>query len=150
MKIFLLILLFLATSQPQDQSQTDFQKIEWLVGTWNRTNISKPGKTALERWEKTKPFELKGYGVTLQGTDTVFLEKITILVKDNSIYYVADVPENKQPVYFKFIKISNSGFECENPGHDFPKKITYQVDGNKLKAQISGNGKVIDYWFEKM
>lgn len=127
----------------------DFTKLGWLEGTWTRTNITKPGRSAHERWEKSGEQELRGYGVNLQGPDTVFLEKITILIKDDIIYYVADVPQNQQPVYFKFTEITESGFVCENPDHDFPKKISYQLELDKLKAQISGNGKAIDYWFER-
>ena len=56
---------------------------------------------------------------------------------------------NQKPVYFKLTEITDIGFVCENQEHDFPKKIAYQLDGKKLKAQISGNGKVIDYLFEK-
>ena len=32
---------------------------------------------------------------------------------------------------------------------DFPKKITYRLVGDKLKATISGNGKLSDYLFIK-
>lgn len=127
----------------------DFSKLSWLEGTWIRTNITKPGRSAHERWEKSSKQELRGYGVTMQGQDTVFQEMITVLIKDDAIYYVADVPQNQQPVYFKFTEITESGFVCENPDHDFPKKIIYQLEGKKLKAQISGNGKADDYWFEK-
>jgi hypothetical protein len=139
----------LAFSQPVSPKASDFTKLSWLEGTWTRTNVTKPGRSAHERWEKSGEQELRGYGVTMQGQDTVFLEKITILIKDKAIHYVADVPQNQQPVYFKFTEITESGFVCENPDHDFPKKISYQLEGIKLKAQISGNGKAIDYWFER-
>jgi hypothetical protein len=46
-------------------------------------------------------------------------------------------------------EITYTGFVCENPGHDFPKKISYHVEGHKLKAQISGDGKSVDYIFER-
>ena len=146
---FLLTIATCGFSQtPTTETATKFKKLEWLLGTWNRTN-AKPGKSAHERWEKTNVFELRGIGVSMQGKDTTFVEKITILIKDNNIYYVADVPENKKPVYFKLVEISNSGFVCENPEHDFPKKISYQLNGVELKAQISGDGKAIDYLFKK-
>ncbi|WP_315820030.1 hypothetical protein [Paraflavitalea speifideaquila] len=62
---------------------------------------------------------------------------------------MADVPQNKEPVYFKLTAITKDGFTCENPNHDFPKKIDYKLDGNKLRATISGDGKAIDYLFER-
>jgi len=130
------------------ETSINFKKLEWLIGTWNRTNV-KPGKSSNERWEKTNKFELRGIGVAMQGKDTTFVEKITILIRDNNIYYVADVPENEKPVFFKLIEISDTGFVCENPEHDFPKKISYSLKGTDLKAQISGDGKSIDYLFKK-
>ncbi len=151
---YFIVALTLSTFSAAAQSKMtnvneDFKKLDWLIGTWNRTN-TKPGRTGIERWEKTSSNELRGMGVTLHEADTLFVERLRIMIKDNAIAYVADVPENKKPVYFKLTDITNSGFVCENAEHDFPKKISYQLDGKKLKAQISGDGKVIDYLFEKI
>jgi hypothetical protein len=148
---FFIVLLIancsLANAQSIAKETSDnFNKLQWLTGTWNRTN-TKPGRTAHERWEKKSDHELQGWGVNLKGQDTLFMEKLKIVIKDNAIYYVADVPENKEPVYFELTAISDTGFTCENPQHDFPKKIEYLLEGKVLKATISGNGKVIDYLF---
>jgi hypothetical protein len=154
MKYILFVALFLSSfTQSTAQSAnaaalSDFNKLSWLTGTWNRTN-TKPGRTAHERWEKTGNTEMQGWGVNLKGQDTLFVEKLKLVIKDDHLYYVADVPENKQPVYFKLTEITKESFVCENPDHDFPKKITYLLEGTKLKATISGNGKAIDYWFER-
>lgn len=152
MKIFsaILVTFFLSgTTFCQTLVLTDFEKLSWLEGTWSQTNIKKPGRTSTEQWTKSGQFEMIGRATTLQNGDTVFVEKATLLVRDNVIYYVADVPQNKQPVYFKLTSLSNSGFVCENPDHDFPKKISYQYDGVTLKAQISGDGKATEYTFQK-
>ncbi len=147
---FLLFLAFLQTGWAQTNVVTaaDFHKLKWLEGAWNRTNL-KPGSSAHESWTRISDKELKGQGVTLKGKDTAFVEKISIIVKDNALYYVADVPHNKQPVYFKFTAITADGFVCENPEHDFPKKIEYRQEGSILKATISGNGKAIPFVFER-
>ena len=126
----------------------DFKKLGWLEGTWNRTDI-KPGHSGHERWARVSDTEWEGLGVTMKGNDTAFVEKLKLVIKDNAIYYVSDIPENKGPVDFTITAISDTGFVCENPGHDFPKKIAYQNEGNKIKATISGDGKSIDYLFEK-
>jgi len=126
----------------------DFIKLKWLEGTWTRTN-TKPGRGGNERWLNSSASEWQGYGVNLKGADTVLLEKLKIIAKDGSIYYVADVPENKQPVLFRFTALTDNSFVCENPQHDFPKKIMYEKTGDTLKAIISGNGKSIEYLFKK-
>ncbi|CAN5516102.1 hypothetical protein BH10BAC4_BH10BAC4_18100 [soil metagenome] len=130
------------------ETMENFEKVKWLEGTWMRTN-AKPGRTANERWERSSAMVLRGWGVNMKGRDTVFVEKISIVIRDNALYYVADVPENKQPVFFKFIELTNNGFVCENPTHDFPKKIAYLSDGTQLKATISGDGKSIEYLFKR-
>ena len=150
-QLFSILLLTSTTAFCQINSTPaaeNFKKLNWLVGTWNRTN-AKPGRSGIERWELTSNKELRGFGINLQGKDTTFIEKLRIIIKDDNIVYVADVPENQKPVYFKLTEITESGFVCENPDHDFPKRISYQLDGKKMKAQISGDGKVIDYFFEK-
>jgi hypothetical protein len=148
---FLISALLIMTGTIYSQSQPvmgDFKKFDWLEGTWNRTDV-KPGHSEHERWEKLSDTEWQGFGVTMKGKDTAFVEKLKLVIKDDNIYYAADVAENKGIVYFKLTEIAQDSFVCENPEHDFPKKIAYQKDGSKIKATISGNGKSIDYWFEK-
>ena len=147
MKYFTLFLIILGYSAAaQSVTEKDFSKLSWLEGSWKRTNV-KPGRTASESWKKSNPNELVGLGVSIKEQDTTFVEKLKILVKDNSIYYVADVAENKTPVYFKFTELTTEGFVCENPDHDFPKRISYKKEGNSLKAITSGGGRSVDFIF---
>ena len=147
MKNFLLLCLMMSGSF-YCTAQQSLKDLDWLTGEWNRTN-TKPGRSGFEYWGKTSDTEMVGKGITLNGEDTVVVEKLKIIVKDGDIYYVADVQENQKPVLFRFIQVSRNGFVCENEQHDFPKKITYSVEGKTLKATISGDGKQIDYLFEK-
>lgn len=128
----------------------DLSKVSWMLGKWKSVH-AKSGNISYENWTKISDQEWSGTGFRLSpgGTDTLFSEKMKILVKDNNLYFVADVKENAALVYFKFTSINEQGFTCENPAHDFPKKISYQQDGKKLKATISGNGKEISYYFER-
>lgn len=137
--------------QAQDRAKEaidNFNKLSWLAGTWKRTN-GKPGRQAHERWENAGAWQMKGFGVSMKEQDTLFVEKLKLVIKDQAVWYVADVPHNKQEVYFRLTEITPDGFTGENPAHDFPKKIVYKLEGNKLKATISGNGKAFDYLFER-
>ncbi|TRW27094.1 hypothetical protein FMM05_00135 [Flavobacterium zepuense] len=146
---FLSVLLLITISiHGQTSQQQTLSKIEWLTGKWNRTN-GKPGQTGVENWIKQSRDKFVGNGITLKGRDTIFSEKLQIIAQKDGIYYVAYVEENKKPVYFKFTEISDTGFVCENATHDFPKKISYQMTGKKLKVVVSGNGKSIDFEFIK-
>ena len=147
-KIVLLILFGVSCSFAKSQPVSNVKELGWLEGNWKRIN-SKAGQSGVELWTKVSSTELKGRGITLQGSDTAFVEKIRIIVQDGSLYYIADVPENKKAVYFLFTDVKPNSFTCENPAHDFPKKIAYSLKDTKLTATISGNGKSMEYIFEK-
>ena len=150
MRVLIILMLMSDLALAQDLTgEQKLKKLSWLEGTWNRTNV-KTGRTASERWVTTDQGDFRGWGVSMNGADTSFVEKLKIITKDNEVYYVADVLGNKELTYFKFTELTATGFVCEDPEHDFPKKISYQVSGKKLTATISGNGKSIDYFFEKI
>ena len=85
----------------------------------------------------------------MEDGDTVLIEKIRLLEKNNTIYYVADVPENNRSVYFRLTSMDANGFTCINPDHDFPKKIVYTKKVNQLLVTISDETRSIDYVFVK-
>lgn len=137
-----LVLTFISASV---FAQNDINKLDWLTGTWTRTN-PKPGRSGVEVWTKRNN-ELVGRGVNLKGPDTAFVEKLKIVARDGKLFYVADVPENNSEVLFEFTQLTNRSFVCENAKHDFPKKISYTLEGDNLKATISGEGREVDYLF---
>lgn len=143
----LLLTALNAVAQP-NPAELKMNKLGWLVGKWTRTN-ARPGTSGYEQWGRASLTELKGFGARITGKDTTITERTTLVLKDNAIYYIADVKENEHPVYFKLTQLTDNSFICENPEHDFPKMIAYTLNGNKLKATISGDGKSIDYLFIK-
>ncbi|WP_425392674.1 DUF6265 family protein [Ekhidna sp.] len=144
-KITLTLTLLIIAQLSLAQSLEDFK---WLVGKWERHNV-KPGTSAFEIWGKTGG-ELTGMGVSMKGTDTTFTEKLKIIKKDGSMYYVADVSSNASPTYFKIMSVSTNGFVSENPQHDFPKKIEYILEGNRMTAIISAGEQKMGFVFEKI
>lgn len=112
------IFAFMLLSQfgyAQLSSGKNLNQLSWLEGTWNRTNI-KAGKLAHERWVRTDQGEFVGWGVSMTGADTTFVEKLKIISKEsNALYYVADVPGNKELTYFKFTELTATSFVCEIP-----------------------------------
>jgi hypothetical protein len=144
----LMLLSSISCFAQRNPAEPDMGKLNWLVGKWVRIN-AKPGISGYEQWARTSLTELKGFGARIKGSDTTITERTTLLLKDNAIYYVADVKENQKPVYFKLTQLTDNGFVCENPEHDFPKIISYVLTGNKLKATISADGRAIDYLFVK-
>ncbi|GAB4246223.1 MAG: hypothetical protein Tsb0034_25140 [Ekhidna sp.] len=124
------------------------QDFQWLEGKWKRHNVS-PGTTAFEIWEQTND-GFSGEGITMKGADTMFVEKLSMIKKDGQFFYVADVSSNTAPTYFKVTSVSEKGFISENPAHDFPKKIEYLLEGDRLTAIISAGDKKMGFVFERM
>jgi len=96
----IVVLLLSSGAHAQSVSKEDFPSLSWLEGKWTRLNMKIPGRTATEQWKKVSDHEFIGMGITLQGNDTVFVEKLKIMVDGNEIHYVADIPENPEPVHF--------------------------------------------------
>jgi hypothetical protein len=131
-----------------NKNSSDLKMLDWLNGTWDRTN-SKPGHSGHERWSARGAREMSGYGVTMKGVDTLFIEKLKIIHADSGTYYVADVAENKQPVSFKLTSSTSTTYIFENVKHDFPKRIEYKRENDKMHVIVSGDGKSIDFFFSK-
>ena len=140
------LLLLVHTSNAQESNKQKFKKLEWLTGKWIRTN-AEAGQSGYETWAKVSDLKLSGKGITFKGKEVIFVENLEFIVKGTDIFYKVVVTGEKKPVYFKLTALSNDGFTCENPEHDFPKKITYRRNGNNVKAVISGNGQSVDYIF---
>jgi hypothetical protein len=131
------------------QSASDLSQLDWLAGKWERLD-AKPGQTAYENWNK-EVAGYKGEGIKMRSTDTVFVDKLSIRLRNENLYYVAEVSHNADPTYFKITELSQDGFICENPGHDFPKKIEYRLQDEKtIRVTISGNGKSVPFIFERI
>ena len=91
--LFLSVLVLMVVPAVGQDPAGELSQLEWLCHTWERVNV-KPGRKAYESWVRASDDALTGIGVTLQGKDTVFKEKLKILHKEGSWYYVADVAHN--------------------------------------------------------
>ncbi|WP_316788920.1 DUF6265 family protein [Pedobacter frigoris] len=143
---FMLLMSMGRIASAQESTTQQFKKLEWLIGKWQRTN-PKAGQSGYEVWDKISGTKLTGKGITLEGKKTVFEEQLELSVQNNQIFYMVRLTGDPKPVAFKLTSISKNAFVCENPEHDFPKKIAYTRNGNTVKAVISGNGHSVDYEF---
>ncbi len=147
MKNILLIFFFSAIAFNPQPSQID--QVNWILGTWVNPNNNE-SRQAFEIWKKVSDTKFEGIGYTLKNGDTTFVERLEILEKDGDLFYIADVADNKAPVFFKFTTITDTLFICENPIHDFPKEIAYRRDGNNLYAHISDGRRKVDFSFKRL
>jgi hypothetical protein len=120
---------------------------KWLVGNWIRTN-DKPQHITYETWRLDSKNNLIGIGFTLKENDTTFKESISIITKNDSLFFqVAGV--NKNPTLFKFSQQTDTSFVCENKSNEFPKKIYYFKSNNNLNAVVSNDDFEIKFFFNR-
>lgn len=125
------------------------QSLKWLEGTW--INESEAETTASEKWKQSSPLSYSGFGLTMNGKDTLFYESLNIRQENGYVFFIADVGGG--PVKFKLISRNDDKWVFANPEHDFPKKIIYfRMRSGKeewLHAFAEGNGKQIPFRFKK-
>jgi len=136
----------------QEQHEKNLDEFQFLIGKWEG---AREEMTLHELWERKDSVQLTGEGVVFSGTDTLFHEKLKLEIRDNDIYYVASVPNNKEPVSFKLVSSENKSWHFENKEHDFPQEIIYHlVRPDSLHATIKGidNGKPSkeEFFFKKI
>ncbi|MFO7670115.1 MAG: hypothetical protein R6W31_10690 [Bacteroidales bacterium] len=76
----------------------------------------------------------------LTGEVVTIIEYLDITRNDDEIVYTATVPEQNQGNGIHFIQTRSDGtFTFENPDHDFPQKIDYQMlTDTELMVKVSG------------
>ena len=148
--MFILIILLLLNQQDISSAQT-FKKLSGLVGAWQMN--TKRGVIG-EEWKSISENQLQSRGYFISnGTDTVVNERVTLEKKGDGIYYTSTVANQNggQSVAFKLTAVENKSYIFENPQHDFPKRIVYElVSSDSLHAFTDGGGKRLDFGYRRV
>lgn len=134
----LLVILFTGGNKLKD--------FDWLKGTWQMKK--KNGSIIRENWEQLNDSTMSGKSsyVSSSGQETIS-ETLSIIFRNNEYHYVSIVKgqNNNQAVAFRITTFSGKGFIAENPEHDFPKRITYElVNQDSIHAFIDGGPSMPD------
>lgn len=152
--ILLLLFFFLNAATAQD-AKTSFQELTSIQGTWRMETKRGPVQ---ETWLLINDSTLAGKSYRLMnGTDTMLLEQVQLLRKGNAVYYIPTVQgqNNEQPVRFTLTSFINNVFTFENPSHDFPQRVLYELPVNDtMHAWIDGMDKGVfrktDFRYKKV
>jgi len=142
LNVFLLLLTLLITSFSEAQAQQNkrhFKRLHKLEGTWEMQ--TKKGKL-YEVWTKQDAHLLQSRSFRVNGTDTLLQETVALALRDGDIFYTPTVPNQNegQPVPFKLTKVEGRSYYFENPQHDFPQRIIYDLKSKQnLEVRIDGN-----------
>ena len=136
MKVVSLSLLLIFLSVPADQDV--FNSLRNLEGTWK---MDTPRGRLFERWAVVGDHELKGTSFKVSNSDTIILENIQLLRKQNDIFYIPSVQDqnDKKPIPFRLVSATSKRFVFENPAHDYPQRIIYTlINTDSITARIEG------------
>lgn len=117
------------------------EQAAWLQGAWCMQ--SKQG-IILETWEQLNDSVYAGRSYYITGKDTVPAETISLQQRSGKLYYIPTVNNQNEgkPVNFAATTVADDHFVFENPGHDFPQKISYtRISPDSMVVEISGISK---------
>jgi len=144
MRLFFLILSVLIISCSKKKSKEhheNMDQLDWLLGTWA---ILTPEHRLYETWEKLNDSVYAGSSVIIINSDTAYTEKISLLKKNDELFYVPTVSNQNdgKPVEFKLKSTEHGIYVFENTEHDFPQRIIYDnPHPDSLHASIEGYDK---------
>lgn len=125
------------------------ENFDWLLGKWIRLN-EEEGMETFENWEKISDTEYSGIGFTMQNGDTLKQERIKLIKSNSSWNLEVKVPEESESIIFNMTSYDMEEFTCENEVIDFPNKIKYWKNGDKINASVSGGEMEIPFEFERL
>ena len=144
----LLHILLLAMAAPQDAP------FAWMVGTWCTRPHPPLTRTTCETWQPMAGGGVRGVSKTRHERKTVLDEAMEIRRDGNGWIFHAE-PHGQAPADFRAgaDDVAELAVTFENAKHDYPQRVRYWRDGDKLMAEIamSDGGKAVtwEYYPEK-
>lgn len=125
---FCVFIFLLATgcNPPAPKAAENVVPIDILAGKWADLSQS---RHFMEEWYVVDENHLRGKGFVMANNDTVFIEMLEIESVDGVLTYSARVPgqNNNATIAFGITENRDNKMVFENPRHDFPQKIIYDM-----------------------
>lgn len=110
--------------------------IAWLSGNWAGARGTNGAITFEERWSAPKGGAMLATARTVNAAGRMSaFEFLRIVERDGGLVYVAQ-PGGSAPTEFVLTELSASKAVFDNPRHDYPKRIIYELSGGSLTATI--------------
>lgn len=128
----LLLLLALTTS---------LNHLSWMAGHWGATI---DGVEMEEVWLAPKNGVMIGMHRDVKGAKASF-EFMRIAVTPDGIAFLAQ-PGGRPVTPFPLLEATEKRVVFANPKHDYPQRITYALQDEKLCATVEGEGQPSESW----
>jgi Domain of unknown function (DUF6265) len=129
--ILLTIAAALAAGQPAGEpAQPD---LDWLAGYWLSCE---DGVEVAETWSQRRGGIMLGGSITV-GDDAFSWEQARIEAEADGLVFHAQ-PRGQPAAAFRLVRSGPGEAVFENPDHDFPQRVIYRRDGDRLTGRIEG------------
>ena len=111
-------------------------RLAWLSGGW----VSEAdGRWTEEQWSEPRGGLMLGLGRSGKGDRATGFEFMRIAIDADGKIVFWGSPGGRSAVPFRLVEEVVGGATFANPSHDFPKRISYRRDGDRLIATVSGD-----------
>ncbi|MEL6413879.1 MAG: DUF6265 family protein [Pseudomonadota bacterium] len=126
--VSLILLSTCASAQSAAPDTSD--QFDWLTGCWQSEDGS-----SRETWSASEDGYYFGYSVVYQDGQAIFFEQMRIDPGATPTFNA--YPRGAGPSPFPATEQTGEAVTFANAAHDYPQKIRYWRDGDKLRATIS-------------
>ncbi len=110
--------------------------IAWLAGAWVGTRGEGGAVSIEERWSPPLGGAMLGVSRTVSRGSMRAFEFLRIVERDGGLVYIAQ-PGGAPPTEFVLTELGGTRAVFENPRHDFPQRIVYELSAeDRLSASI--------------
>lgn len=111
--------------------------LHWLVGAWVGTRGTGGTTSIEERWSPPKGGSMLAVSRTVSRGRMTAFEFLRIIERDGGLIYIAQ-PNGAAPTEFVLTEVSASRAVFDNPRHDYPKRIVYELSADGSLAATIG------------
>lgn len=158
LQLFIVLLVACQPKAKPNSTETsnykELQKVHWLKGTWQRQSAQ---GILTESWQQLDDSTFIGKSFFVSNGDTLSSESIRLQQRNGKLHYIPTVADQNEgkPVVFTFTNLTDSSVTFENPKHDFPQKIEYQLNAPdsliaEVSAVVEGKTKALTFRMKKL
>lgn len=127
-------LLSSATVAAAAEEKKSLEPLSFLVGCWQ----GELGGGVVVRENHSTPFggQMLGMSQTVAGGKTIAFEYLRITEDPDGKVSYRPSPGGQGTVTFQLVKATATEAVFENPAHDFPQRIAYELKEGQLVARI--------------
>jgi len=130
--------LFMLPGLVRGADCTSLDTLAWMTGQWESRSA---GSRISEAWTRVSELSFEGLGEVRTVPDNTLKsrEALRLVSLSGRLFYIAKVAHNALPMAFALTECGEHHGVFENPEHDFPTRIAYQLtDTGQMVVDVQG------------